>query len=627
MFRESENSDRKGFLSVDVIPQTIINEESVLNQNYFNLTKEDNEQCLSELGPEEIIGILKNAQIELKDTKKKLKKIEHNYGAFKIKNQVLGRRFNETLQENKEKCQLIETLKKENQTLIVCVMKMLKIFQKQNENLIDHLFENMVNLIISYYQKNFNDLVELVNQCEKKFEEISKIKELDNELEQKTWIKGEDSLTKKMDLSVERSSTKVETKNRLKYFSERLKEHKFSLPANILKYIPKENLSNKSTTSSKFKLKRNRLKLRIDCSRDNSNLVDKDKESSSSETSNSVITKNEEKTFNIEHTNTNEKFRSFTEIRSNRNIDKNYKNIKKMKINNIPFTTRMDLEFSKLRLSSSVTSKAKGDKKSDFLMYTERESEPVNLKQQLLEENQKKVVNLFSEKLYSKEKKTNENVKNNKRNVRKAATRRETPTKIKRDDKEKAREFTSVSMLNIKMKENSNKKKKNLKLLKNLMKGNPIVSNQIEIKNRELFKSQDNSPFGRNIDDSKLKNSNKTSKKKQNIQILFNKDKFYKLKTEEIPSPLKKKDNLEEAKKTSIRQIVDSMKSLHIKVKKQKTESNFNKIYKQVSKIEEKKRVFKERVHQLKSSAKRMKRGGFRSPDFKKKVGDYKGDL
>lgn len=63
---------------------------------------------------------------------------------MKIKNEVMGRRFHQSLAEIKEKNIFVKTLKNENHTLIVCSLKMLKIFQKQNQGVIDKEFDQVV---------------------------------------------------------------------------------------------------------------------------------------------------------------------------------------------------------------------------------------------------------------------------------------------------------------------------------------------------------------------------------------------------------------------------------------------------------------------------------------------------
>lgn len=620
-----ENNSRKGFLSVDAIPpHNIIDEESV-TLSISNHPKEENEQCLSDLDQEEILVKLKTAQNEIKRTSKQLKKIQHNYGALKIKNQVISRRLNESSKEGREKSFLVETLKNENQTLILCCMKMVKIFQKQNEGVIDVLFDDLVISPIINSQGNYEDLVNLVEFCENQFEIMMLNNQLDEELEQKTVVMGTGGNRSQMC----QSELGEEDQAEIDYgkIVRKLDGKKFSLPVNIPIMNVAEEIGCKSTTSSKFKLKRDKLRLTINCSRDNSNLVAQGKEIHSS--SSSQITCDLEQRdlgdFNSAHN-----FRSFTESR--KVFKSNDKRVSTMSNNpNLTSLTKGSFKFKQSRSHANTTSNFNRPQKKDFLLYTQRDSEPVNLKNSSLRKS-KITKSGSNEDLGGKSERIKKFRRLN-RKLRKAQTRRETPSQFQ---KGRSRAKEHCSMLNIakppakknvseaNLNQSSKElfpKRKKLSVLANLMKGT----------HRSLFKSSEKSPsmvsqecnMGSNRKKYRAKahqnfkskdnffdnNSKKTSRKKRNIVLGGNGSRnCYKGNLSRmITTPAKKREKVLKSKKTSVRKIVDNMKNITLGAKFQNKESNFRKIYNKVSRLEERKKSLKERVINLKTASRKMK--------------------
>lgn len=149
MFKTETYSKRaRGFITGDIVPDSIIKEESVKKNITLTIfSQEYKEQTFSDLVKEDMENILRQTQEKLEDTIQALKSLQITHENLKIEHENLSKKLEEYLLENFKSVNFIKALKTENQNSIVCILKMLRIFQKQNTGTIDEEFEGIVKKI------------------------------------------------------------------------------------------------------------------------------------------------------------------------------------------------------------------------------------------------------------------------------------------------------------------------------------------------------------------------------------------------------------------------------------------------------------------------------------------------
>lgn len=95
---------------------------------------------------------MRKVQSQLEETSETISRVQLRYDALKFNYVELKEKFESCELEKNLGEKFIEILKKENQTAILCIMKMLEIFKKQNKGLIDKEIEKIV---IVGSRKNF----------------------------------------------------------------------------------------------------------------------------------------------------------------------------------------------------------------------------------------------------------------------------------------------------------------------------------------------------------------------------------------------------------------------------------------------------------------------------------------
>lgn len=89
--------------------------------------------------------INRKLQTQLEMTKSSLDRVQLRYSALKFNYEILNKRFEECDLENRHKTKVLEIVKRENQSSILCVLKILKILQEQNSGMIEKKFKEIVN--------------------------------------------------------------------------------------------------------------------------------------------------------------------------------------------------------------------------------------------------------------------------------------------------------------------------------------------------------------------------------------------------------------------------------------------------------------------------------------------------
>lgn len=95
---------------------------------------------------DKILQILLKMQEELESTKGSLVKLQDEYEALKGNQENSSGKFNSTTLDHREKDHFIEALRIDRQILTECVLKMLRIFQKQNYGILENEIKDSVNL-------------------------------------------------------------------------------------------------------------------------------------------------------------------------------------------------------------------------------------------------------------------------------------------------------------------------------------------------------------------------------------------------------------------------------------------------------------------------------------------------